>query len=327
MPTSRSKKLSAKARSTAGRPRGRPKGSLKKTSKKGAYNKHRKTNFGIRRAPFVETKRRVHGEIAILNSAMDGTASTEYQNPLNGLSIPNNDAFTLLDLASYYRNSHGFEDHNVLGDALYSKYLKLKTQFRFPEGTNMIVNPVKVYLITGWVTQPAGFTNNTTPTDQGATASDLRAHISNQLKEYFDSRSDYLKFAEQQTANVKIEKWQAIKPNLNGAIAAVPGQIDFPEDATKPEGTRVIRSTGAVPIVNRSFTWKTMRKVHLTHGTQTATGNDAPNPDIQNLYPNHNNWLPFALVYNPDYARMRNRNNEDVEMTIMYNDIHYYSDS
>lgn len=300
---------------------------MKKTSKKGAYKAARKRNFGIRRAPFVETKRRVHSEVAFQNSGSAGTPSLNYQQPITGLAIPNNDAFTLLDLASYYRNSHGFEDHNVIGDALYSKYLKLKLQVRWPEGTNMIVNPVKVYLITGWVTQPAGFTNNTTPTDQGATAVDLRAHISNQLKEYFDHQTDYLKFMEKQTANVKIDKWISLKPNLNGAIAAVPGQIGFPEDPTKPDGTHVIRSTGAVPLVNRSYTWTTMRKVHLTHGTSLPTNTDAPNPDIMNLYPNHNNWLPFALIYNPDFERMRNRNNEDVEMTIAYNDVHYYTDS
>ena len=325
MPTSRSK-TAARRRATSSRGPGRPKGSknMKKTTKKGAYAKGRKRNFQIRRAPFVETKRRTHGEIAILNSDPDGTESANYQNPLNGLTVPNNDAFTLLDLASYYRNSHGFEDHNVIADSLFSKYLKLKMQVRFPAGTNMIVNPVKVYLITGWVTQPAGFTNNTTPTDQGATAADLRSHITNQLKEYFDSRSDYLKFTEKQTANVKIEKWQSIAPNLNKAIAAVPGQIDTENDPAKPAQ---IRSTGAVPIVNRSFTWKTMRKVHLTHGTQTTTGNAAPNPDIQNLYPNHNNWLPFALIYNPDYSSMRNANDENTTMTVFWNDIHYYTDS
>lgn len=325
-PTSRSKSL---ARSKASRARGRPKGSknLKKTTKRGAYKGARKRNFQIRRAPFVETKRRVHSEVAISNAGSAGTPSLNYQIPINGLTIDNDDAFTLLDLASYYRNSHGFEDHNVIGDSIFSKYLKLKLQMKFPEGTSMIVNPVKVYLITGWVTQPAGFTNNTTPTDQGATASNLRAHISNQLKEYFDTRSDYLKFTEKQTANVKIEKWISIKPNLNASIAAVPGQIMFPDDPTKPDGTQIIRATGAVPLVNRSFTWKTMRKVHLTQGTSLPTNTDAPNPDIQNLYPNHNNWLPFALIYNPNYERMRDVNNDDTTMTVYWNDIHYYTDS
>lgn len=328
MAPSRSRSLSRKSRSYAAKP-GRPKGSknLKKTTKLGAYNKTRKRNFQLRLNPFTETKRRVHSEVAFQNSGTAGTPSLNYQQPITGLSIPNNDAFTLLDLASYYRNSHGFEDHNVLGDSLYSKYLKLKAQFRFPAGTDMIANPVKIYLITGWVTQPAGFTNNTTPTDQGATAVDLRAHISNQLKEYFDHRTDYLKFMEKQTANVKIEKWIRIKPDLNSNIAANPGQIKWPEDITKPDIDPIIRSTGTVPIVNRSFTWKTMRKVHLTQGTSLPTNTDAPDPDIQNLYPNHNNWLPFACVYNPDYSSMRNAQNEDVEMTIFYNDVHYYTDS
>ncbi len=305
---------------------GRPKGSknLKKTTARGAYKPGRKRAFQKRRAPFVETKRRVHNEIAIMNSNQDGTPSANYQNPINGLSVPNNDAFTLLDLASYYRNSHGFEDHNVLGDALYSKYLKLKAQFRFPTGTNMLVNAVKVYLICGWVTQPSGWTNNTTPTDQGATAADLRAHVTNQLKEYFDQRADYLHFTEKQTANVKIEKWISIKPDINNNLAANPGQIDIEDDPTKPP---TIRTTGAVPIINRSFTWKTMRKVHLTQGTSTPTNTNAPDPDIQNLYPNHNNWLPFALIYNPDFASFRNANNEDTNMVIHWNDIHYYTDS
>lgn len=330
MPTSRSKTaVRRRATATAARGRGRPKGSknLKKTTKKGAYKGARKRNFQIRRAPFVETKRRIHNEVAIMNSATDGTASANYQNPINGLTIPNNDAFTLLDLASYYRNSHGFEDHNVLGDALYSKYLKLKTQIRFPTGTSMLVNAVKVYLICGWVTQPAGFTNNTTPTDQGATAADLRAHISNQLQEYFDQRADFLHFREKQTSNIKIESWQRIAPDLNKATAAPPGQILFPEDPDKPDQDPAIRTTGVVPIVNRSFTWKTMRKVHLTNGTDLPTGNNAPNPDTQNLYPNHNNWLPFALIYNPDFSSFRDTNNDDTNMVIYYNDIHYYTDS
>ena len=73
---------------------------LKKTTKRGAYRPSRKKNFQIRRAPFVETKRRVHADIAALNSAVDGTASTNYQDPIAGLSVPNNDAYTLLDLAT-----------------------------------------------------------------------------------------------------------------------------------------------------------------------------------------------------------------------------------
>ena len=69
-----------------------------------------------------------------------------------------------------------------------------------------------------------------------------------------------------------------------------------------------------------------MRKVHLTNGTDLPTGTDAPAPDTQNLYPNHNNWLPFAIIYNPDFGSMRNAKNEDTEMVVYWNDIHYSFD-
>lgn len=298
-------------------------GNMKRTTSKGAYKKRPKNQFQKRRAPFVETKRRVHGIITALNKAVDGTPSTSYQDTVSGLIVPNNDAFTLLNLASYYRQSHGFLEHNTIGDSIYSKLLKLKMQLRFPEGSVMIVNPVRLFLITGWCTAPSTWTNNTSPTEAAATQTDLFSHITNQLKEYFDQREDFLRFREKNTSNVKILKWQGLTPNINKTIAAPPAQIDHEPDPTKPS---VIRTVGAVPFVNRSFTWHTKRKMHLSEGTALATGNDAPLPDIQNLYPN-NQWLPFAMIYNPEFARMRDSNNDDVNVTLAYNDIHYFTDS
>lgn len=291
-----------------------------KKSTKGAYKMAAKKQMVKRNAPMKETKRRVHGIITAMNTSSGGVPSANYQDTVGGLSIPNNDAFTLLNLASFYRASHGFGEHNIIGDAIFSKYLKLKIQMRFPEGTSMIVNPVKLYLITGYCTAPTQWTNNTTPTEADATQTYLFAHITNQLKEYFDEREDFLRFREKTTSDVRILKWQKLTPTLNQAIAAPPAQVIDGEDG------ELIRSVGAVPFVNRSFTWKTFRKVHLSEGKELATGNDATNPDTQNLYPN-NQWLPFAIIYNPDFARMRDVENEDTTCTIAYNDIHYYTDS
>lgn len=300
------------------------KGAMKKTTKRGAYAPSKKKAMVTRRNPMVETKRREHSLVVDLNRASDGTtASANYPSTITGQTIVNDDAFTFLNLASYYRNSHGFQDHNCIGDSIFSKYLKLKVQIRWPTGTNMIVNPVKVYLITGWVTAPPSFSQFTNPTRSGCTDALLRQYLQLQLKEYFNSRTDFLEFREKQQDSVKVLRWQKLVPNNNESIAAQPGQIDTETDPTKPPQ---IRTTGAVPTVNRSFTWKTMKKVHLTEGTATTTGNDAPNPDIQNLYPNQS-WLPFALIYNPDFSSMRNADNEDTTMSIYYNDIHYYSDS
>ena len=299
---------------------------MTKTTRKGAYRKGKKRNFQKRRAPFVETKRRVHSIINGFNNNFDGTPSAEYQDVVGGLSIPNNDAFTLLDLASFYRNSHGFNEYNMIGDALFSKYLKIKVQIRWPEGSNMIVNPVKLYLITGWVTQPTGWTLNTTPTEQGATKENLLEHLTAQLKEYFDERRDFLRFREKSESNIIISKWQSLQPDLRHAVASVPGQIDVETDPSKPPS---IRTTGAVPFVKRSYTWKIMRKYHYSQGTATATGTTPPagvTQDTQNLYPN-NQSIPFALIYNPEYARMRNSKNEDVNAIVAWNDIHYFTDS
>lgn len=293
---------------------------VKKKTKAGAYKKKAVKQAVIRRNPMVETKRRTHGVITALNASQAGVPSANYPDHVGvGTTIPNDDGITVLDLASYYRNSHGFEEWNVIGDTLFSKWLKLKISFQFPSGTDMIVNPVRLYLITGWVTAPSNFTNNTVPTESGATRGDLMAHITEQVKEFFDQKEDFLRFREKTTSAFKQLKWQRIVPNLNQSIAAPPGQGLLADET--------VRTLGAVPDVNRSFTWKTFRKVHLSQGKETANATDALNPDIQNLYPNNTNWLPVAIIYNPDFAQMRNADDENTQMIIRYNNIHYYSDS
>ncbi len=285
---------------------------------KGAYGKRAKKNMAIRRAPFVETKRRVHSLITALNANADGTPSANYHDTINGLLISNVTAFTLLDLASYYRNSHGFNERNVIGDTLYSKWLKLKITLKFPTGTDMIVNPVKMFLITGWVTAPMALTNNTTVTEGNATKQTLIDHLDDQLREYFDERQDFLRFREKTTSNVRILSYKSLMPNNNAAIAAPAAQAILADDT--------VRTVGAVPDVNRTFTWSTKRKVHLSEGKAVATSTDASDPDIQNLFPN-NQWLPFAIIYNKDHASMRNAADEDTKCQLFYNDIHHFSDS
>lgn len=299
------------------RARANPK-NMKKTTARGAYKKGAKKQMSKRLQPFVETKRRVHSHITALNASTVGVPSANYHDTLNGLTISNATAFTLLDLASYYRQSHGFQERNVIGDTIYSKWLKLKLTIKFPTGTNMIANPVKLYLITGWMTQPMGLTNNTATTEQLSTQAVLLAHIDEQIRQFFDEKADFLRFREKTSSNVTILSYRSLMPNNNAAIASPAAQT------LKADGS--VRTLGAVPDVNRSFTWTTKRKMHLSEGKATATGNDAPSPDTQNLYPN-NQSLPFAIIYNKDFASMRNPANEDTTCTILYNDIHYFQDS
>ena len=292
---------------------------LKKTTTKGAYKKAAKKNFRKRRAPFVETKRRVTSLVNAQNVNADGSHGANYLNQIGGLTIPNDDAITILHLDSFLRMSHGFNEQNMIGDAVYSRLIKAKYQFRFPEGTNQLVNPCKVYLIQGWVTVPSAFTSNTSPTESAATLPNLRSHIQEQLKEYFDQREDFLRFRELTTSNMKILSWREIKPPRT-QIPAAPSVI-FNTDS------ELHVTVGTPPMINRSLTWKVNRKIHYSEGKEVAAGSGTTfTHDIQNLYPNQS-WLPFAVVYNPDFARMSNASGTAQTMTVAWNDIHYYSDS
>jgi hypothetical protein len=318
-----------------------PKRTMKKVSKKGAYKKNVKNQMSIRRAPIVETKQRVASDIAIINGFSPfepGSAvhSDAYVQPVNFRPLIPDDAFQLVPIDSFYRNSHGFEDYNCVGNSIFSKYLNTKIQFRFPQNTDismpvpaseqpapgamytvpnrMIEQPTKLYLICGWVTQAwncpiEGSTNavplaGVRPQRDSATQAQLQDYIDRQLEPYFDDSTDKLMFREKVTSNIRIDKYVRIKPNLTTAIAtqAVPDHTvtDITtlnsQDAQTALSPRTVTAHGSIPDVLKTWSTKTNRKINLTEGTDSAGPNDK-----QNLYPNHS-WIPFMAIYNPDYA-------------------------
>ena len=108
--------------------------------------------------------------------------------------------------------SHDIEEYQMIGDSLTSKYLNLKMQFRFPQGTEiklptqltlvvnkMIEDPCRLYLVTGYVTKEWGLPlepmNAANPlTSAQATQLNLQEYITSQLKPYFDDSFDKLSF-------------------------------------------------------------------------------------------------------------------------------------
>lgn len=228
---------------------GRPKGSknrktMKKVGKLGAYRKSVKNQIVMRRAPVVETKQRVHSDIAQINGYPSGDGASNIVNPLNWRQLVVDDAFTLLPLLSYYRNSHGFNEYNVIGNNIFSKYLNMKMQLRFPQneylsysddGGNytarnvMIQDPTKVYLICGWITQHMNYpiANNPSPSlppQSDADQDAIETYVTQQLKPFFDDDEDKLQFRPKQTTNIRIDKYVQLKPRLETAIGtkAVP---------------------------------------------------------------------------------------------------------
>ncbi len=301
--------------------------SMKKVSKKGAYNQKVKDQMILRRAPLVETKQRTHSQIAGLNGYgvyvrdPDASALTvqpfltegSAKQPLNWRRILNDDAFTNIPLQSFLRNSRGLYDYQMIGDQLTSKWLNLRVEVRFPQGeiiykntalgsdttrNVMIQENYKLYMICGWVTAPL---HAPTFDDSGdrrvvskITQADLSQHIVSQIKPYFDDNVDPLSFTPKQTTNIKIEKYVRIKPNLTEAI---------PTQGREHMGSQAnnLLTTGSIPNVMRTHTFKPNRKIRYDYGDQP----DDPGTEVdyENNFPN-NSWLPFCVLYAPQFASL-----------------------
>ena len=105
---------------------------MKKTTKKGAYKKATKQQTANRRRPFVETKTRVLSDVAYLNSDLNGNYSTAYPDRLQFRDIPVDDAFTFSILPeTFTRMNTGLTDNDMIGDDIYSRYVKSKFTFKF----------------------------------------------------------------------------------------------------------------------------------------------------------------------------------------------------
>lgn len=362
-------RVSKVTRATQAGTSGKP---MKKVSKKGAYKKTVKQQLVMRRAPIVETKQRVHSDISLINGHNPDGTNTE--NPLNFRVLLPDDAFTILNLASYYRNVQGLQEYQCVGNNIFSKYLNLKTEFKFPTGRDtvtlvdnkglayaaqnaMIEESTKLYLICGWVTESWNTPLNAAPSPSlpaqaAATQNDLRAYLTQQLKPFFDDDEDKLQFRPKETTNIKIESYRRIKPSNMDQISAPAHGPQIWTPSGNPVPQNLIASTGSIPNVFRSHSWKTMRKVALTKG---ADEDAATHPvDKENLFSN-NGWMPFAIIYNPNYENQLGAvsnlthpdspfQNDPTEpnynpiladgrfsrvqyIEYRYNDAHYYTDS
>lgn len=352
--------------------RGRPKGSrnkpkepMRKVSSVGAYNKSVKSQMALRRAPIVETKQRVASDIALKNGFNPGgTAVTDREQPLNFRPLVMDDAFTLVPIESFYRQQRGLNEDEILGSSIFSKFLNMKHEFKFPDGQDitlfstqsnnngleppgtpynvpnvMIQKPTRLYLICGWVTQNWNCPLDQETDSQGnalpgqrpqrdmATQSQLKLYISNQLRPYFDDEYDKLQFRPRETTNIKIDKYTRIKPRHDTAIATQA----LPE--TTQGGQVLVDPQGSIPSVMRTWRVKTNRKITFTQGADTGYS-----VDNQNLYPN-DCWLPFCVIYNPDFLEQvaNTKANSDPKyagrftqiqaIQHRWNDAHYFTDS
>ena len=301
---------------------------MKKVSKKGAYKKSVKQQMMLRRAPLVETKQRTSSIIAGLNghgvslmpedqnpnTVQNYLTDGDAKQPLNWHLVPNDDAFYSIPMDVFTRNQRGLKDFQMIGDSITAKWLNTRIEVKFPEGeiinaspsvgsatsrNVMIQSNYKVYAIWGYVTAPLNApladSSGDRQTVSEVTQLDLNQHIISQLKPYFDDNVDKLSFTPNQTTNIKIEKYVRLKPNLSGAIPtqAIPHHAGG--NASEP---LVIPPTGSIPNVMRSHNFTMNRKIRYDEGFPAEPGSAV---DYENNFPN-NSWLPFCVLYTPDFA-------------------------
>ena len=153
---------------------------VRKTSKRGAYKKGKKKQMAIRRAPFVEVKRKDDEQLRT-PGFFAGSGSNSFLTDHTVFTVHDTE-HTMMDPLSYYLWSQGLDQSQHIGQAVNLKYTNMKIQVRFPQPSMEIVTPdgtlkqkiparpQKYELVWGWVPAPLQLTGNTTPAANTVTA-------------------------------------------------------------------------------------------------------------------------------------------------------------
>lgn len=289
--------------------RGRP--YMKKTTAKGAYNKNRKKNMMIRRAPFVETKVKNREDLVSQFPGLSDKINFKIYNTQHVHMNP--ETFTMW--------KRGMEFNECLGNSVYAKYLKMKIGVRFPQPgfsaggyTQEIPKfPQNYELIWGWVPNELGWTGSTTPLADQASIEDINSFINLRVVDYLNDQKDRMHFIPKRASTIRITGRRKVRPDMRHTSTAPPQTTDNVGEDTV---------VGTIPDYYTSISWKMNKKLHLQPSSKFHNG------DQVGLYPNFGTWLPFCVfvcwdldLYLPGAARQK------YIPSIQYNDQIYYSDS
>jgi len=292
------------SRTTEHSGRGKPLRTPARTRVKGPrHNKSRrptmnKKAFVRQRQGVVETKSRTHEEI----SSAGPPNQYHISDPTVFHAIPLTDACHFIHPESFLSLNQGFGEMDMLGQTLFAKALKMKINLKLPFGANAITTPFNLYLVHGTVQAP-NFTGSTTPQAPSCSRSDIRNHIENRVKDYFDERQDKLRFIPKTGVTVDIQGYKKILNDKNTSWLS--------------------ESSSAPSPYKKSVTWQLNKKVKYEQGFP-AKGSPGPPLDHQvHFYPNYTR-LPFCLIYMPQYATLAGAN---ASIQCAYNDCFWFTDS
>lgn len=295
-----------KSRSGSGRRVGRHRPSNYR--KRTAYAPSSKRQMGKRRQPFVESKTRTSEDVY---AKLKDSGTPNGGIPIDTMAleyIPVDDAYTGLQLSPLTYMTQGTEEDDMIGRAIFAKYLKTKIQITWP--ANTYLNPAELFLVHGFIKISPNLTSFTDPTVQSFTWDMFREFTRQRLKDYFDEHSDKLRFIPKQNSAIQIKGYKKLRPNINKQFS-LPAQLN-------PDTTSQDKILGSIPDTYTSFSHTMMRKIHYEKGNNNTLK--------EFYYINSNQWIPFACLYNPDFANNNNASDAD-RIQVRTNTILYYSDS
>ena len=228
------------------------------------------------------------------------------RSPANIILNPLNYGWEGPDSINESGSEPNFENPHFNGKGIHPRYLKTKLLFKFPKGDAAIEEAMRLQLVWGFVKKPFMLTPYTTPKADEATLSELKTMLYNQIGREFDSPLDQLKFNVKRPNNYYITGRRWIKPDRRHRIGAPQNYVLGADGAPDP------RSTGGPPQIKEVISWKMGKQWRL------QKSGDLEEEDENIFYYNNENFIPFFLIYNPDFANLRQdkANYEDDNRTI-----------
>lgn len=255
-----------------------------------------------------EMRRRETGVLSIKYTDGVGSPATPSSTVYEGLSArspaniilhPLNYGWEGIDSLNESGDDPNRQPH-FTGKGIHPRYLKTKLKFYFPTGENAIEEAMRVQLVWGFVKKPFMLTPYTTPEADDVTLNKtstgvdgLKNLLYNQIGREFDSPLDELKFNIKRPNNYYITGRRWIKPDRRHRIGAPQNYVLGADGLPDP------RSTGGPPIVKEVISWKMGKQWRL------QKSGDLEEEDENVFYYNNENFIPFFLIYNPDYCNLR----------------------
>lgn len=284
-------------------------GNMKKTTKRGAYNKNRKKVMMNRRAPFVETKRKTTEDSTIMFGTHPRIQFETFNTP-----------HAHINPDVYHFWQQGLAEQQIIGKSVYAKYMKRKLTIRFPQpnvnnsqGNPGVIPkiPQRYELVWGFVPAPLHLSNSTTPKDDAATISFVNGYINERVRDYFDQRSDNLRFIDKFASNIRIVGRKKVRPDLRYMSTAPPATMDPSFSSTY--------ATGSIPDYNTSIYWPCNKKLHFEFSDDLHGGNAG-------LYLNYQH-LAFCVLVSHDWNEIPVADRPTQVCSVAYNDCIWFSDS